>query len=42
VIRGRKTVTKVFIVIAFILFVQVVLYYSNDHSVHHGPGFSSP
>ena len=28
-IRGRSTMTKVLIVIAFILFVQVVLYYSN-------------
>ena len=28
-IRGRKLVTKVLIVIAFIIFVQVVLYYSN-------------
>jgi hypothetical protein len=29
VIRGRSTVPKVLIVVAFIIFVQVVLYYSN-------------
>ncbi len=28
-IRGRKPLTKVLIVIGFIIFVQIVLYYSN-------------